>query len=139
MLCGLEAWRSLQSVSISLLGSVLILETSRNESSVLTPGGGALGSRGCGDGGGDGHGDDDTVDEDGDEPEEEDGEGGGVNGPVAPGTTAAFLNSSILSLCFSFNSAISFTPSFCALEASLSLYFDKILSSVPWVAIKRIS
>ena len=120
---------------------MLILETSRNESSVLTPGGGAFGSRGWGGGGGDGHGEDEVVDGDGDALGEDDGEGdgGGVKGPVAPGTTAAFLNSSIFSLCFSFNSAISLTPSFCALDASLSLYLDKILSSVPWVAIKRMS
>ena len=138
MLCGFEAWRSLQSASISLLGSVLIFETSRKESSVFTPGGGALGSRGCGGGGGDDRGDDADDAED-DELVVDDGEGGGVKGPVAPGTTAAFLNSSIFSLCFSFSSVMSFTPSCFALEASLSLYLDKILSSAPWVARKRTS
>lgn len=130
MLCGLEAWRSLHRVSTSLFGSTLILETSRKDSSVLMPGGGALGSRGCGGGGGDGHGDEDG-DEAGDALDGDDGEGGGVSGPVAPGTTADFLSSSIFSLCFFFSSEMSFTPSCFALEASLSLYFDKILSSVP--------
>ena len=101
------------------------METSRKDSSVLIPGGGALESRGFGGGGGEGQGDDDDDDDDdddvedvdegvdGDEPDEV-GEGGGVKGPVAPGTIAAFLSSSIFSRCFSFSSAILFTPSFCA-------------------------
>ena len=135
MLCGLDAWRSLQSVSISLLGSVLIFVTSKKESSVLMPGGGALGSRGFGGEGGAGHGEDPA----GGELDVDDGEGGGVRGPVAPGTTADLLSSSIFSLCFSFNSLMSLTPSSFALEASLSAYFDRILASAPWVARKRTS
>ena len=71
MLCGLDAWRSLQSVSTSLLGSVMIFVTSKKESSVLMPGGGALGSRGLGGEGGAGHGEDPA----GGELEVDDGEG----------------------------------------------------------------
>lgn len=70
------------------------LETSRKESRVLIPGGGADGEPGEGGGGGDGHGDVlEAVLEAGLDDVDDDSEGGGVNGPVAPGTIACFRSS----------------------------------------------
>lgn len=149
MLCGLEAWRRRQRVSISLLGRVEIFSRSRKEFNVLTPGGGGLvpvGSGwGVGGGGGAGHGDFvggdcDALDEvdvglgEGDSDSEDGGVGGGANGAVAPGTAASFLNFSIFSLYASLSSATSFKPFSFALDSSLSLYFASMRSCVSCVA-----
>lgn len=141
--CGLFAWRRRQRALISFEGSADILGTSRKEFRVLTPGGGASADLGVGGGGGDGQGEAwaaagvDDGDEDGDALVV--GEGGGVSGPVAPGTMACFLNSSILSLYCSFNSKISFLPSSFAFDSSFSLYLAMMRSWVPWVARNRTS
>lgn len=151
--CGFEACRRRQRVCISFCGRVEILERSRKESRVLTPGGGFETAEdwGVGGGGGEGQGDvagDDDGDDDVDDEVEVEAEvvvepddvpATGFSGAVAPGTLASVRSFSILSLYASFNCDTSCRPSWRALDSSFSLYLARMRSCTPWVARKRTS